>query len=67
MLTSGGVSAGKLDLVPIAIRALGGEIIFHKVAIRPGSRCCTLVCRTACWSMDCREIRWPWPSACASS
>lgn len=36
VLVTGGVSAGKLDLVPAAVRALGGEIIFHKVAIRPG-------------------------------
>ena len=30
------MSAGRLDLVPDVVRALGGEILFHKVAIRPG-------------------------------
>lgn len=36
VLTTGGVSAGRLDFVPAMITALGGEILFHKVAIRPG-------------------------------
>lgn len=36
ILTTGGVSAGRLDLVPDAIRAAGGRMVFHKVAIRPG-------------------------------
>ncbi len=36
IVTTGGVSAGRLDLLPAAVRALGGEILFHKVAIRPG-------------------------------
>ena len=36
ILTTGGVSAGRFDLVPDAVKALGGEIIFHKVAMRPG-------------------------------
>jgi molybdopterin molybdotransferase len=36
VLTTGGVSAGRLDCVPDAITRLGGEILFHKVAIRPG-------------------------------
>lgn len=36
VLTTGGVSAGRLDLLPAAIRGIGGEIVFHKVAIRPG-------------------------------
>jgi len=36
ILLSGGVSAGKYDLVPDAIEAIGGKIIFHKVAQRPG-------------------------------
>ncbi|MEO7385828.1 MAG: gephyrin-like molybdotransferase Glp [Gammaproteobacteria bacterium] len=36
ILTTGGVSAGRLDLLPAAVRALGGEVLFHKVAIRPG-------------------------------
>lgn len=36
ILTTGGVSAGRLDFVPAAIERLGGTILFHKVAIRPG-------------------------------
>jgi len=36
LLTTGGVSAGRFDLVPDAIETLGGETIFHKVAMRPG-------------------------------
>ncbi|MBM4220457.1 MAG: molybdopterin molybdotransferase MoeA [Gammaproteobacteria bacterium] len=36
ILTTGGVSAGRLDLLPEVVRELGGEILFHKVAIRPG-------------------------------
>lgn len=36
VITTGGVSAGRLDFVPAAIAAMGGETLFHKVAIRPG-------------------------------
>ncbi len=36
ILTTGGVSAGRLDLLPDAVRSLGGSIGFHKVGIRPG-------------------------------
>lgn len=36
VLTTGGVSAGRLDLLPAAVRDIGGDILFHKVAIRPG-------------------------------
>jgi molybdopterin molybdotransferase len=36
LLTTGGVSAGRYDCVPAAVNAVGGEILFHKVAIRPG-------------------------------
>jgi molybdopterin molybdotransferase len=36
ILTTGGVSAGRYDLIPDAIERLGGRIVFHKVAIRPG-------------------------------
>lgn len=36
ILTTGGVSVGRFDLVPDAIGTLGGETIFHKVAMRPG-------------------------------
>lgn len=33
---SGGVSAGKLDLVPAALKACGVEEVFHKLAMKPG-------------------------------
>jgi molybdopterin molybdotransferase len=36
VVTSGGVSAGTADLLPAALAGLGAEILFHKVAIRPG-------------------------------
>jgi molybdopterin molybdotransferase len=36
LLLSGGVSAGKLDLVPDVLRELGIEAHFHKVAMKPG-------------------------------
>ncbi len=36
LLLSGGVSAGKLDLVPGVLAELGVEALFHKVAMKPG-------------------------------
>jgi molybdopterin molybdotransferase len=36
LLLSGGVSAGKLDLVPDVLRDLGVEAKFHKVEMKPG-------------------------------
>jgi molybdopterin molybdotransferase len=36
LLLSGGVSAGKLDLVPGVLAELGVEAHFHKVAMKPG-------------------------------
>jgi molybdopterin molybdotransferase len=36
LVLSGGVSAGKFDLVPDTLSALGVELVFHKVALRPG-------------------------------
>jgi molybdopterin molybdotransferase len=36
LLTSGGVSAGDLDLVPEIARREGFEILFHGVSVRPG-------------------------------
>ncbi len=36
VVTCGGVSAGDLDLVAPALRELGAEIHFHKIAIKPG-------------------------------
>ncbi len=36
ILTTGGVSAGRMDFVPTALEQLGADILFHRVAIRPG-------------------------------
>jgi len=36
IVISGGVSAGAYDLVPQAVEAVGAEIVFHKVAQKPG-------------------------------
>jgi molybdopterin molybdotransferase len=36
LVLSGGVSAGKFDLVPQVLAELGVKQIFHKVALRPG-------------------------------
>jgi molybdopterin molybdotransferase len=36
LLTTGGVSAGDFDLVPEVARRCGFEILFHRVAMRPG-------------------------------
>jgi molybdopterin molybdotransferase len=36
VVTTGGVSAGRMDFVPAVLARLGAEILFHKVAIRPG-------------------------------
>ncbi len=36
LLLSGGVSAGKLDLVPSELQKAGVESVFHKVRIKPG-------------------------------
>jgi molybdopterin molybdotransferase len=36
LILSGGVSAGKLDLVPDVLRGLGVEPHFHKVRMKPG-------------------------------
>jgi len=36
VLLTGGVSAGDFDFVPGCLRALGAEILFHGVAVKPG-------------------------------
>lgn len=36
LLVTGGVSAGKFDLVPETLAALGVEKVFHKIAQKPG-------------------------------
>ncbi len=36
VVTSGGVSMGDYDFVPDIIRKIGGNILFHKVRVKPG-------------------------------
>lgn len=36
ILTTGGVSAGRMDFVPNTLKEMGAEIVFHKISIRPG-------------------------------
>jgi molybdopterin molybdotransferase len=36
IIASGGVSVGDLDFVPQAVKNLCGQIVFHKVSIKPG-------------------------------
>lgn len=36
LLLTGGVSAGDLDFVPRVLKEAGCEVVFHKMAIRPG-------------------------------
>ncbi len=36
LITTGAVSAGKYDFIPHSLKRLGADIIFHKLAIRPG-------------------------------
>ncbi len=36
VVSSGGVSVGDYDLVPAAVTQLGGEILFHRVRVKPG-------------------------------
>lgn len=37
VLTTGGVSVGEHDLIPEAVRLAGAEILFHRVAMKPGT------------------------------
>jgi len=36
IITTGAVSKGEKDFVPEALKALGAEIVFHRVSIKPG-------------------------------
>jgi molybdopterin molybdotransferase len=36
VMTSGGVSVGDYDFVPRVVRQLGGEVVIHRVAVKPG-------------------------------
>ena len=37
LITTGGVSVGDYDYLPAIYKALGAEVLFNKVAMRPGS------------------------------
>lgn len=37
IITTGGVSVGQKDLLPEAVQQLGGQILFHGIASKPGS------------------------------
>jgi molybdopterin molybdotransferase len=50
IVSTGGVSMGDFDFVPDAVRGLGGKILFHKVAVKPGKP--VLVAQLGnCWFM----------------
>lgn len=36
IISTGAVSAGRFDLIPVALQHLASRIVFHKIAIRPG-------------------------------
>ncbi|WP_233171850.1 gephyrin-like molybdotransferase Glp [Dyella sp. ASV21] len=36
IISTGAVSMGRYDFVPVALQQLGAQVLFHKVAIRPG-------------------------------
>jgi molybdopterin molybdotransferase len=48
VLLSGGVSAGDYDCVPQIMRRVGIDVLFHKVAIKPGKPAIFGVCGQAC-------------------
>ncbi|MDL0434610.1 MULTISPECIES: gephyrin-like molybdotransferase Glp [unclassified Niallia] len=37
LVTTGGVSVGDFDLLPVIYQKLGAEVLFNKIAMRPGS------------------------------
>lgn len=47
LITTGGVSGGRYDLMEKAVRGLGLEILFHRVAMKPGAP--TLVAARGRW------------------
>ena len=44
LITTGGVSVGDYDLTPAAMEAIGAEILFRKVDLKPGMACAYGVC-----------------------
>ena len=49
LITTGGVSAGDLDLLPAAAEAAGFRILFHGVAMRPGKPVAFAIRDRVCW------------------
>ena len=48
VITSGAVSMGNFDFIPEIVEQLGGELLFHKVFVKPGKP--TLIARIGeCW------------------
>ncbi len=48
VITSGAVSMGNFDFIPGIVEQLGGELLFHKVFVKPGKP--TLIARIGeCW------------------
>lgn len=43
VISTGGVSVGERDLVPLALERLGAEIVFHGVDVKPGMPSCLAV------------------------
>lgn len=53
IISTGAVSMGRYDFVPEALRTLGGEVLFHKVRMRPGKPLllARLPCGTLCFGL----------------
>ena len=67
IITTGGVSAGRMDFVPAALEQLGADILFHAWRSGRVSHCCLRICRTGVLCSVCRATRLPSPWACAFS
>lgn len=56
IITTGAVSMGKYDFIPPLIEKLKGDILFHKVALRPGMP--LLVGQVPCCSEGAKKTWW---------
>jgi len=51
VITSGAVSAGQFDYIPDVVKRLNGELLFHKVFVKPGKP--TLIAKIGeCWLLS---------------
>jgi molybdopterin molybdotransferase len=66
VITTGGVSMGRYDLVGTVLARCGVEPVFHKVAMKPGKPCGS-GCAATCRSSRCPATRSPASSASRSS